>query len=335
MSHCRSDIKPRFPRYKLFIHHKEDGFLQERKNLFRFDLLWCFASDTVSIIIRFYPKPDSLHRKRPFDKKMSYQNPPALGYTFNRLEGKVIFVTGASSGIGAAAAKLFAKEGAKVAVAARRLDKLNVVVEQIKAGGHEAIAVECDVTSEDSVERAISTTVEEFGRLDGAFNSAGLPPTHAAMHEVKMEDYDAGHATNLRGTVVCMKHEVRAMLKTKGTGGCSIVNTSSVGGLVAAPANSIYAASKWGLSGVTKCAAMDYVRQNIRINAVAPGPTRSEMFDALWPDEERRTLVAGKFPMNYIAEADDMARAALFLLSEESRWTTGTVLACDGGRSIT
>lgn len=263
---------------------------------------------------------------------MPYQNPPALAYTFNRLEGKVIFVTGASSGIGAAAAKLFAKEGAKVAVAARRLDKLNALVEEIKAAGHDATAVECDVTSEESVERAIQATVEKFGSLDGAFNSAGLPPIHAPIHEVKMEDYDSGHATNLRGVVICIKHEVRAMLKT---GGGSIVSTSSVGALVAAPANSIYAASKWGLSGVTKCAAMDYVRQGIRINAVAPGPTRSEMFDNLWPDEERKNLVAERFPMNYIAEADDIARAALFLFSEESRWTTGTVLACDGGRSIT
>ncbi|MCJ1463097.1 hypothetical protein MMC07_001702 [Pseudocyphellaria aurata] len=266
---------------------------------------------------------------------MSYQNPPALGYTFNRLEGKVIFVTGASSGIGAAAAKLFAKEGAKVAVAGRRVEKLTAVVDEIKAGGHEAIAVECDVTGEESVERAISTTLEAFGRLDGALNSAGLPPTHAPMHEVKMEDYDAGHATNLRGTVVSMKHEARAMLKTEGPRNCSIVNVSSVGGLVAAPANAIYAAAKWGLSGVTKCAAMDYVRENIRVNAVAPGPTRSEMFDGLWPDEERRALVASRFPMNYVAEADDIARAALFLLSDESRWTTGTILACDGGRSIT
>lgn len=262
---------------------------------------------------------------------MSYQNPPALAFNFNRLEGKVIFVTGATSGIGAAGARLFAKEGAKVAVAARRLDKLNALVEEIKATGKDAVAVECDVTSEESVERAIHATVEKFGRLDGAFNCAGVAPTHAPIHEVKMEDYDAGHATNLRGYFVCIKHEVLAMLKA---GGGSIVSTSSVGGLVAAPANSVYASSKYGLSGVTKCAALDYARKGIRINAVAPGPTRSDTFDERWPEGERRNFVAEMFPMNYVAEADDMARAALFLLSEESRWTTGSVLACDGARSI-
>jgi A-factor type gamma-butyrolactone 1'-reductase (1S-forming) len=177
--------------------------------------------------------------------------------------------------------------------------------------GADAVALRCDVTDEDSVRRAIDATVERFGRLDCAFNNAGGPGGQRLLHELDTDWFDLVIATNLRGPFVCMKHQIPAMLAS---GGGAIVNTSSVGGLVGSPTNSDYAASKWGLAGLVKCAALGYARENIRINAIAPGPTRSEMFDAWMPDDDARAVMADHFPMNYIADPDDMARAALFLL---------------------
>jgi NAD(P)-dependent dehydrogenase (short-subunit alcohol dehydrogenase family) len=205
------------------------------------------------------------------------------------------------------------------------------VVAEIRHQGGEALSVECDVTDEDSVRRAVAATVEQFGRLDCAFNNAGGPGGQRPLHELDTGWFDLVMATNLRGPFLCMKYEIPAMLAN---GGGAIVNTSSIGGLVGGPRNSDYGASKWGLAGLVKCAAMDYARRGIRINAIAPGPTRSEMFDAWMPDDDARAEMADRFPLNYIAHPDDMARAALFLLSEESRWTTGCVLPCEGGASV-
>lgn len=259
---------------------------------------------------------------------MSYRQLPPLTHTSHRLTDRVIFVTGASSGIGAAASRLFAAEGAAVALAARRVDRIDAIGAELTAAGHRALAVRCDVTDERSVARAIDEVVREFGRLDGAFNNAGVGGVHRPLHEVDVADFDSALTTNLRGPFLCMKYEIPAMLEA---GGGAIVNTSSVGGLVGGPRNSDYAASKFGLAGLVRCAALDYARDNIRVNAIAPGATRSEMFDRWMPTDEARADMAGRFPMNYIAHPDDMARAALFLLSDESRWTTGTVLACEGG----
>ncbi|KAH8669532.1 putative short-chain dehydrogenase [Tricladium varicosporioides] len=262
---------------------------------------------------------------------MAYSNPPALSHHFNRLQDKVIFVTGASAGIGEAAARLFAKEGAKVVLAARRIDRLEATVQELKSSGQQALAVACDVTKEESIEKAIAFTVLTFGRIDGAFNNAGAPPARGPLHTMKMEDFDRILDINTRGVFMCMKHEIAAMLKT---GGGAIVNTSGLSGLVAMPSNAIHSASKFGVAAITRSAALDYAKEGIRVNAVAPGPTKSEAFGVNYPSEEARTMVASMFPMNYIAEADDVARVALFLLSEESRWTTGHVLPCDGGRNI-
>lgn len=261
----------------------------------------------------------------------SYLNPPPLSFVADRLAGRVVLVTGASSGIGAAASKRFAAEGALVALASRRTDRLEAIVEEIRSEGGDAVAVSCDVADESSVERAVVATVDRFGRLDGAFNNAGSPGGHRLLHETDAVDFDRCLATNLRGPFLCMKYEIPAMLET---GGGSIVNTSSIGGLVGSGTNSDYASSKWGLAGLVKCAALGYARSGIRVNAIAPGPTSpSEMFDFWMADETVRSAMADAFPMNYIAHADDMARAALFLLSDESRWITGHVLPCEGGAS--
>jgi len=261
---------------------------------------------------------------------MPYQHPEPLTLTSSRLTGRVILVTGASSGIGAAAVRRFAAEGALVAAAARRTERTESLAAELRASGRQVIAVPCDVTDEKSVDETVKEVVRTFGRLDGAFNNAGTGGAQRPLHEIDTATFDQVMATNLRGPFLCMKYEVPAMLDA---GGGSIVVTSSIGGLVGAPNNTDYATSKHGLAGLVKCAALDYARHGIRVNAIAPGPTRSEMFDRWMPTEEARTTMAGYFPLNYIADPDDMARAALFLLSDESRWTTGMVLPCEGGAS--
>jgi A-factor type gamma-butyrolactone 1'-reductase (1S-forming) len=261
-----------------------------------------------------------------------YLNPAPLDFVADRLAGKVVLVTGASSGIGAAAVRRFAAEGATVVAAARRFEQLESVVASVDSDGGTALAVACDVTDEESVRQAVSLTMDRFGRLDGAFNNAGAPGGHRLLHETETDVFDRVIATNLRGPFLCMKHEIPAMLAS---GGGSIVNTSSIGGLVGGATNSDYASSKWGLAGLVKCGALGYARAGIRINAIAPGPTSpSDMFDFWINYEAARAQMADQFPMNYIAHADDMARAALFLLSEEARWITGHVLPCEGGASV-
>src|SRR5580658_5711201 len=261
---------------------------------------------------------------------MGYNHPPPLQLHANRLTGKVTLVTGASSGIGEAAARLFAHEGAHVVAVSRRTERLQVLVAELSKLGLSAEAIACDVCDESSVAAAVTFAVKKFGRLDCAFNNAGAAGGRGPVHQADIATFDRVLAVNLRGVLLCMKHEIAAMLET---GGGAIVNTSSIGGLVGGAGNAIYAASKWGLAGLTKCAALDYARSGIRVNAIAPGPTRSEMFDRWMPDDAARAGMADHFPMNYVAHPDDMARAALFLLTDEARWTTGVVLPCEGGAS--
>jgi NAD(P)-dependent dehydrogenase (short-subunit alcohol dehydrogenase family) len=259
---------------------------------------------------------------------MAYLSPAPLDLRSTRLRNKVVLVTGASSGIGAAAVRRFAEEGAAVVASARRADRLAELARDLAAEGLAVSSVDCDVRDEASVERAVAAAVERHGRLDGAFNNAGVGGAHVPFEQLSAEAFDRCYATNLRGVFLCMKHEIPAMLAS---GGGSIVNTSSIGGMVGGPQNSDYAASKWGLAGLTKCVALEYARRGVRVNAIAPGPTDSEMFGRWMPTEAAREALADRMPMNYIAHPDDMARMALFLLSEEARWTTGAVLPCEGG----
>ncbi len=238
-------------------------------------------------------------------------------------------VTGASSGIGEAAVRRFALEGARVVAAARRSERIASLAEALRGEGLDVCWQRCDVTDEDSVRQLVAGTLDTYGQLDCAFNNAGVGGGGRALHELDTQKFDQVMATNLRGVFLCMKHQIAAMLRT---GSGSIVVTSSVGGLIGA-ANGDYAASKWGLAGLVKCAALDYARRGIRVNAIAPGPTESEMFRRWLPTEAARAALAEQRPMNYIADPDDMARAALFLLSDEARWTTGAILPCEGGRA--
>ena len=260
---------------------------------------------------------------------MTYQSPPKLEKHYDRLAGKTVFITGASSGIGEAAARLFAAEGASVVAAARREDKLESLVEELRSQGLEASAVACDVTQEESVKQAISMAKETYGRLDLAFNNAGGNEGGKPVHETALDDFNQTIAVNLTGVFLCMKYEIAAMLE-HGLGG-AVVNTSSISGLIGMPNMAAYGASKWGLEGMTRCAALEYAKANIRINAIAPGATRSELFDAWMPTEEARSAIAALSPMNYIAHPEDPARLALFLLTDEARWTTGAIVPCEGG----
>jgi NAD(P)-dependent dehydrogenase (short-subunit alcohol dehydrogenase family) len=263
-----------------------------------------------------------------------------MGNLPRRLEGKVALITGASSGIGAAAMRIFAAEGAVVVGAARRMDRMEALAASLRGEGLQADASFCDVREENSIRAAISRVVAKHGRLDCAFNNAGVIGCGLDLHEVPVETFDAVLATNLRGVFLCMKYEITAMLAS---GGGTIVNTSSIGGLVGGAHNSDYGTSKWGLTSLTRSAALSYGRRNIRVNAIAPGGTETQMHEDLvartaaangLSEGEARQMLASRNPLGGIARPEDMARAALFLLCDESRWTTGTVLPCEGGMSI-
>jgi NAD(P)-dependent dehydrogenase (short-subunit alcohol dehydrogenase family) len=271
---------------------------------------------------------------------MSYRRPAPLTWFAERLKDKVVFITGASSGIGAAAMRLFAAEGAVVVGTARRTEQIEALAASLRAEGLRAHAAFCDVCAEGSVREAIDAVVAVHGRLDGAFNNAGVLGSGLELHEVPVAVFDAVLATNLRGVFLCMKYEIAAMLAA---GGGAIVNTSSIGGLVGGAHNSDYGTSKWGLTSLTRSAALAYGRRNIRVNAIAPGGTETDMYGGLVArtaaangvsEADARALLASRNPLGGTAPPEDMARAALFLLSDESRWTNGHVLPCEGGASV-
>jgi NAD(P)-dependent dehydrogenase (short-subunit alcohol dehydrogenase family) len=258
-------------------------------------------------------------------------NPSPIEIQAERLAGRKILIMGASSGIGAAAVRRFAQEGAAVVAAARREDRLAHLCQEVAAAGGDASFLVADVTDEDSVAETVAVAADRLGGLDGAFNVAG---TGAAgpIHETKAEDFDRVIAVNLRGTFLSMKYELKAMLDS---GGGAIVNTSSIGGLLATPDLPAYGASKWGVNSLTKSAAVGYAPHNIRVNAIAPAATLSEMLEMWLPTEEAKRAMAAQTPLNFIALPDDMARVALFLLSDEARWMTGSIVPVDGGASAT
>ncbi|QBD74541.1 glucose 1-dehydrogenase [Ktedonosporobacter rubrisoli] len=246
----------------------------------------------------------------------------------HRLEGKIALVVGASKGIGLAAARTFAQEGSTVVLAARHIDEK--IVEEIKASGAEALAIATDVTDETSVEHLVSATLETYGRLDIAFNNAGVNAARHPLAEVSIEEYEQTLAVNLKGVFLAMKHEIRAMLQS---GGGAIVNTSSVAGLVANYSIGPYVASKHGVIGLTKAAALDYAKHNIRVNAIAPGPTQTEMFQDRQAHEPGvRERLEQATPMGRMADPMEIVWPAVWLCSDEASYITGTVIPIDGGR---
>lgn len=243
--------------------------------------------------------------------------------------GKVVLVTGGTSGIGRETALQFARRGAQVVVAGRRQPEGDAVVAEIAAGGGTAIFVQTDVTREADVERLVTTTLEKFGRLDVAFNNAGVDQA-GPLAEATVEDYRRTFDVNVLGVVLSMKHEVPALLKS---GGGVIINTSSVLGHIAAPGSGLYNASKHAVEGLTKTAALEYAKLGIRVNAVAPAATETEMIDRFvgTGDTEGRRQLAAIHPIGRMGRPAEMAAAVLFLASAEASFVTGISLPVDGG----
>ncbi|MEU3059489.1 glucose 1-dehydrogenase [Streptomyces subrutilus] len=246
------------------------------------------------------------------------------------LNGKVAMITGASSGIGAAAARLFAAEGAAVVLVARRKERLDLLVEEIRADGGRAVAVRGDVASSDDVERAVATAVETFGTLDAAFNNAGYATAGTPLHEIDDEVYERTLDVNLRGVWNCLRHQVPVMLAS-GAGG-SVVNTSSVAGLRATGASAAYVAAKHAVIGLTRAAALDYGRRGVRVNALVVGSTRTEMMEeVLGVDPDLEEVFLAHSVQRRMSGPDEVAQAAAWLCSDRSSFVTGAAMAVDGG----
>ncbi|MBG0856942.1 glucose 1-dehydrogenase [Streptomyces spinoverrucosus] len=245
------------------------------------------------------------------------------------LYGKSILITGASSGIGAAAARVFCEEGASVVLVARREDRLTALVEALRDKGAKADYVVADVTDPADAARAVRFTVDTHGRLDGAFNNAGIGGDRTPLHLMPDDVYDSIMDTNVRGVFNCLRYEIAAMLEH---GGGNIVNNSSVGGLVAIPTAAPYIASKHAVVGLTRAAADEYAKQNIRVNAIAPGSTRTEITaDWFGRNPGLEDMVNSVTPQGRTAEPEEVAAAAAWLLSDRCPFLTGTVMPVDGG----
>lgn len=256
---------------------------------------------------------------------MNHRNTAAT-YDFR---GKVAFVTGAGHGIGAATARAFAAGGAAVGVADRDADAAGRVVADIEATGRRAIALECDVADENQVERAVADTVEAFGRLDMAFNNAGimLPPVDSA--DEGADSFDRIVAVNLRGVWACMKHELVRM-REQGSG--AIVNCSSLGGLVGGDGRATYHATKHGVIGQTRSVAIQYGPRGVRVNAVCPGTVDTPMVERMTAGGELDAdAVVGGVPLRRLGRADEVAEAVLWLCSDAASFVTGAAVPVDGG----
>src|SRR5947199_1682403 len=243
-----------------------------------------------------------------------------------KLSGKVALVTGGTSGIGKTTAIEFARAGAKVVLTGRRDKEGGQVVAEIKKLGGDAAFVREDVAKDADVKAMVDFTVDRFGRLDVAFNNAGVE-WKGPLEQATEAEYRRVFDINVWGVLNSMRHEIPVMLKN---GGGAIVNTSSVAGHVGLAQVSVYIASKHAVEGLTKSLALEFAKQNIRINAIAPGAIATEMFDRFaW--DELRDQITSTVPVARVGVADEIAAAVLYLASDAAKFTTGTSLIVDGG----
>jgi NAD(P)-dependent dehydrogenase (short-subunit alcohol dehydrogenase family) len=244
------------------------------------------------------------------------------------LKNKVAIITGGTSGIGRDTAVLFAEAGAKIVVAGRREAEGKETLDLVRAAGGEGIFVKTDVSKSADVEHLIKTTVDKFGRLDTAFNNAGIEGNWMAMPDIPEEEWDRVLDINLKGVWLCMKHEIPQMLKN---GGGTIVNMSSVAGLMGAPNAAPYCASKHGVIALTRTAALEYASQKIRVNAVCPAVVESPMEHRLFGAPEAHEYALGMHPIGRFGTPREIAEAVLWLCSEKSSFMTGHYVVLDGG----
>lgn len=243
--------------------------------------------------------------------------------------GQVALVTGAGNGIGRATAQAFAAEGLKVVVSDVDVAGGEGTVQLIREAGGDATFVRCDVTREAEVKVLMERTLAAYGRLDYAFNNAGIEIEKGKLAEGSEAEFDAIMGVNVKGVWLCMKHQIPLLLAQ---GGGAIVNTASVAGLGAAPKMSIYAASKHAVIGLTKSAAVEYGKKKIRVNAVCPAVIDTDMWRrAAESDPKKAEFVAGMHPVGRIGKVEEIAAAVLYLCSDAAGFTTGHSLAVDGG----
>ncbi|WP_047461151.1 SDR family oxidoreductase [Rhizobium rhizogenes] len=251
----------------------------------------------------------------------------------SRLNGKVAIVTGASSGIGRATAKLFAAEGAKVIVGARRGAELESLVADIKAAGGDAAALAGDVRSEDYHKALVALAVERYGRLDIAFNNAGTLGEAGPSTEVSEAGFAEALAINLTASFLAAKHQIGEMIKH---GGGSVVFTSTfVGHTVGFPGVAAYAASKSGLIGLTQTLAAEFGPQNVRVNAILPGAVDTDMYREMNDTPDKQAFVTNLHALKRVSRPEEIAHSVLYLASDDASFVTGTASLVDGGVSIT
>lgn len=244
------------------------------------------------------------------------------------LDGRSVLVTGGGSGIGRAACLAFAREGARVLLSDLNVPAGEETASAVRAGGGDARFVAADVSNEAQVEGLVNAAVQAFGRLDGAFNNAGITGAVGALHEIDLEGFERTLRTNLVGAFLCMKYEIRAM---RAQGGGSIVNTSSGAGVVATPTLSAYCASKHALLGLTKTAALENAKTGIRVNALCPGSVDTPMLQRYMGNNPgiERLIRAGQ-PGGRLGRPEEIAEAAVWLLSDRASFVSGASLFVDG-----
>ena len=243
----------------------------------------------------------------------------------------VVLITGALTGIGRATAIAFAKEGARLVIAGRRDDAGKALVAELRELGAEAEFVRADVRHEDDMRILVDRAVDQFGRLDVAVNNAGTEGTPGPILEQSAETYAATFDTNVLGTLLSMKHELRVM-QPQGSG--VIVNISSTMGSKAAPNASLYTGSKHAVEGMTKSAALEAAAYGVRVNAVAPGPVETGMLNRFAGTAERKAGMLSNLPLKRAGTPEEIAQAIVFVASEKASFITGQIIGVDGGRTV-